>query len=453
MSVIIPISSLTIEQQQAIINHAVVKSKESFHDIKMKWKNPRYQPRRKILNFYKIENDNVYLPYAFANCLLQRCINLERNYPELQFQFNGQLLENQTSIVNEALQHLTTLGTTTLAVYPGCGKTVMASYLSSILKGLTLVVVTMRNLLGQWKETFNQLTTAGVWVVGEKIPDNDINIIISMDGQIDKIPVEIIPMISILIIDECHLFCTPSSLPSLLFCQPRYIVALSATPERADGMDTIIKLLCGYHQVKRTIPKFINVYQLNTNVDYTIKLTTNGDSDWKSYVDDIIDNEFTNNLIIHLTQKCKRHKILIMTPRIKHAEQLYNKLKECGEQVDYMYGNKEKYEDSRILVGGTTKVGVGFDDKRATGDTWNGCRINLLIWCITLKDAAAIEQIIGRVCRSDNPQVIVLTNNCHISQNHWKKIKRYINKDNKGKCNELQLSTVLNTNDFIPYFE
>ena len=51
--------------------------------------------------------------------------------------------------------------------------------------------------------------------------------------------------VGLVIVDEIHTICTNSFSKSLLHLFPRYLIGLSATPFRTDGMDKILELFCG----------------------------------------------------------------------------------------------------------------------------------------------------------------------------------------------------------------
>ena len=62
-----------------------------------------------------------------------------------------------------------------------------------------------------------------------------------MSGRIDKIPQELLDAVGFLIIDEAHTFCTETRIKSLLRVKPRYIISCTATPDREDGLYSMIE--------------------------------------------------------------------------------------------------------------------------------------------------------------------------------------------------------------------
>ena len=72
-----------------------------------------------------------------------------------------------------------------------------------------------------------------------------------MVGRFHKIPQEIKNMISVVIIDELHLVCIESQMSVLLGCTPKYIIGLTATFERDDGLEKMSQAILGFHRVER----------------------------------------------------------------------------------------------------------------------------------------------------------------------------------------------------------
>ena len=109
--------------------------------------------------------------------------------------------------MEEAMQQLKTRGTTTLSLPTGFGKSICSVYLSSLLLqecgGLVLILTNRSTIQKGWKETILENTDAAVWVIESKIkvPER-CNIILTMDGKFQKIPAEILKLVSVLVVDD-----------------------------------------------------------------------------------------------------------------------------------------------------------------------------------------------------------------------------------------------------------
>ncbi len=109
-------------------------------------------------------------------------------------------------------------------MYPGFGKTILGASLASRVKLMTVILVHREILTVQWKKTFEDFTTAKVWIVGEKNPPSECDVIICMDTRWHLIPKFMKDACGFLIIDEAHAFCTPTHVGCLLAFHPKYMI-------------------------------------------------------------------------------------------------------------------------------------------------------------------------------------------------------------------------------------
>lgn len=417
MSVRIPRSQLSEVQQQAIRTSLCFLPKVSFYEAN------RFSSERKSVIFYQVDQNDIILPYMFAKGLLERSPSDERIYPTDSFNFTGTLRDYQRPVADEALQQLLTLGTTLLGVYPGFGKTIVSAYLAAQFGLLTLVLYNRTVIETQWSSTFTQFTNAGIWVIGHPPPEK-INVILCMDAQFNKLPLPYRQQIGFLIIDEGHLFCTPSHIDCLLGTEPKYIVVATATPTRDDGMEVMLQAMIGLHGVFRASQKYHQVYRFITGIKPVIQQNRHGDLDWSALVTDLCNDPIRNGYILALVKTYPDYKIGILTWRKEHAFHLHEWLSSMGESVAVMAGNRKNYSDSRVLVGTISKIGTGFDEQSACSD-FAGERINLLIMVGTTKSDKVIEQTLGRAFRSDLPNIIVFTDEVASIKKHWSIMKHW----------------------------
>jgi len=383
--------------------------------------------------------NEVVLPYVFGNILMGQHINSQRSYPGGRYNFTGTLLPHQVPIVQQASQHLNTIGTTTLNVYPGCGKTAMSAYLGSAIDGLTLVIFPIKTLEMGWANTYKQFTNASVWLNdGHNPVPSSCNVILTMDTQFHKIPKEILPMVRTLIIDEAHMFCVPSRIGYLLSIFPQYIIACTATLERTNGMETIIHSICGTHAITLKSPKKFIVYRVNTGIKTQIEKTKSGDSNWPKLVKDLCEDPLRNALIVDLVERNTDHKIMILTWNKAHAYFLSKILNDRGTKSDVLAGNKNSYKDSRVLVGTISKLGTAFDEQSGVCVDWGGIRSNMMILVGSTKSLSGLEQFTGRVFRAEFPVIIDLVDNNDICKRHWYERKKWYEAD----CRNGEIQTV-----------
>ncbi len=423
MSIVIPLTSLTDDQLQIIQKLLLIKPKPSFKQFKKNNYYTKPNPKSEPICLYYIDvvKKTISLPYAFCRTLLR--LPIPSYHPSIPFIFTKKLYEQQVQIAEDALNDLHKLGSATLNLATAFGKTVIACYLSALLGKLTLVLLTSVTLVDQWYKSYLEFTDAKVWAVGSKQgpPTDGINVILCMDTRFEQLPQEVLQYIGTVIYDEAHTFCTPGRVKCILGVQPQYIISATATLNREDGLHSIIEYTCGLHRIIKISRKPFLVYKYNTGIEIEIEQTKQGTPDWNKMTLAQAKSEKRNGLIEQLIICNMNLKILILTWRSgEHAVPLSNMLKNKGYNVDYMAGTKRSYHDSHILVGTIKKIGTGFDEKAACED-FNGVRINLLLLVGSTQSVELLEQIAGRVFRSDFPQIIHFVDDCPISFNHWKK--------------------------------
>lgn len=431
MAVRIKLDDLTPKHRESIRKCLYMQPKSAGY-----FKQKRFVNTKNPILMYYIDKPNgeIVLPYTFGNSLIGRHINSSLTYPASRYSFLGNLRPNQVPVSQEALGHLNTCGTTTLGLYPGFGKTILSAYLASKLGGLTLIVFPSLMIKQGWISTFEEYTNAKVWVNDNKndMP-SECNVILTMDTSFHKIPKEVLTMVSILVIDEAHLFCTPSRVHCLLGCYPKYVIACTATLDRSDGMHSIIHAVCGKHQISKLNQKRFSVYRLLTGIKTDISKTKQGNADWAKLVRDLAFDPLRNAFIVDLIERNSEHKIMVLTWNKEHAVFLKELLVDRGISADVLAGNKSTYTDSRVLVGTISKVGTGFDEKMACLD-FGGRRSNMMILTGSTKSLAGLEQIVGRVFRAEYPTIIDFVDNNRISKSHWyQRRKWYEDPDRNGE--------------------
>lgn len=380
-----------------------------------------------FFNFDRSKNV-VYLPFTLGTTLFPEFRPPLPMNGKSPFNFVGNLLEHQVSIVDEAITLLRQNHTTLLEVFPGCGKTVMAAKLASLVKldkPLILVLIHLATLQPQWLNTFAEFTDAKVWVVGSKTTlTPDTNVIICMERQFDKISTDVRERVGFLIVDEAHAFCTKGRAHTWIGTQPHYTLALSATPERADGMHSMIHAVVGLDKVFRPFEKKHLVYRFGTRIQPPLVKRRDGRIDWQKLVRYLCENELRNEYLFGFIDANPEFKIGVVTWSYDHAVFLHDELKRRQYSVAILAGNKKTYSDSSILIGTIAKIGTGFDEKTACPD-FGGQRINMLIMMGTTRSEPLIQQILGRAFRAQVPHIVVFVDEASVTKNHWYVIRKW----------------------------
>lgn len=311
--------------------------------------------------------------------------------------------------------------------------TIMGAWLAYILGYMTLIYMHRGTIMQQWLVTFLKCIPglAGrIWLVGERYPEltGPPAVILCMDGRYDAIPANIMDMVGTLIIDEAHLFCTPSRVGPLLRPRPRYIIAETATPERDDDMHLMIQSIVGTHGIFMTSKDPYIVVQLETNIlveETKNKFGTNYDLLCK----ELCANPQRNEMAINIVKTNPQHKFMILTKLADHVRLLELLFQMAQIRVGTLYRNKSDYSDSQVLIGTMPKMGVGFDEENACKD-FQGVKSNVLILMGSVKKYQQYEQYRGRVMRASAPIVIWFNDRNKTVRNHLKQLEEWIGKTN-----------------------
>jgi len=318
--------------------------------------------------------------------------------------------------------------------------TIIGAYIAAHYGYLTVILMHRTTLLKQWQQTFQKVTDARTWVVGEESMPALFNVIICLDKRVEKIPIEIRHRVGMMIIDEAHAFCTESQVPRFLGFHPRYIISETATLERDDDMHRMIVAICGEHHIFREMKRKFYVYKIFTGIIGEREERKNGPGVvWHTLAKSLAFNPIRNKIIMELVTKNPTFKIVILTGYIDHAKLLYQMFVKIGESVDLLCGNKKNYRDSRILIGTINKIGTGFDEASFCDD-FGGVKINLGILVHSIAKKQLLEQTVGRVFRADFPNIMHLVDDDKTIKNHWTKAKSWY-KSKGGIIQEIDLHT------------
>jgi hypothetical protein len=375
-----------------------------------------------IIPLFLVDGNDVLLPYIFGRKLTKKeNINKEQR----SFEFKGSLFQHQIDIFKEAIEKITISKSIILSLYPGFGKTIMGAAISSHLKKRTIITIVQTVLPKQWIEAFGKFTTSNVIVFDGKTKIKDEHdVVIVTVGYIEKIPPNIRKTFGTLIIDEAHSFCTKTRITSLLNFEPEFIIAETATFDRPDGGEVMMKTIVGLEMIHIPLKKQFKVIKVNTNIKPESKLNARGKVDWNHLIKSLVSNSNRNDLITSWILNNINQKSLLLTDRKELITEITKRLDHHNIKYDFLCGNKKTYSDSPILLGTYSKIGVGFDEKNACPD-FSGIRISLVYMCFSTKQHWLLEQSAGRGFRSDFPTIVDFVDDHKICQSHYKKREKW----------------------------
>jgi superfamily II DNA or RNA helicase len=152
---------------------------------------------------------------------------------------------------------------------------------------------------------------------------------------------------------------------SMRYLVPRYLIGLSATPYRPDGLNALFDLYFGTTKIIRKLFRKHTVYRVNTGFKPEVSLNKMGKVDWGSVIESQCSDEKRNEMIIKVIKHFSDRVFLVLCKRVNQANYLLERLEEEGEDVTSLIGKNQVYEQkSRILIGTSGKLGTGFDHPR-----------------------------------------------------------------------------------------
>lgn len=280
---------------------------------------------------------------------------------------------------------------------PGFGKTLLGAKMFEQRACSTLIIVNKNMLLEQWRDRFVEYfdyKRADIGFLGKS--KNKLN------GKIDvatmqslKNSPEIINNYSFVIVDECH------HIPAVTFEQivkqfyGKYILGLSATPKRKDGLDPILFQQLGDISYEYKKKKTFNNKLEIIRTDFISEA-----DNYATLINELCVDETRNGLIIEQIKLHQDRKILILTDRIEHINALEKLLE--NEQIDYVsiHGSMSKKEQSEkiklvesksLILATTSYFGEGIDFPH----------LNTIIFATPISYYGRLIQYLGRIGRGN----------------------------------------------------
>lgn len=408
MSLRIFLKHLTADQIDKINTELVVEEPPN--------KYTQFAKPKRIYGFNLNPDNTVSIPFAYALDLgLKR--RKREDFSQRIVRFAAEIREQQKEVYDESLKNLSSRGYTLLSLPTGFGKTFLSIKLSTVTKMKTLIIVNKIVLMNQWSDSIKKFCPDAKVQLLKKEVEDDVDFYIINAMNVPKKSYESLKDIGTVIVDECHLIMAEMISKCMNYLSPRYLIGLSATPYRNDGMDAFIGYYFGNDKIIKTLRREHTVYKVITDFKPFYTLTENGKVNWGSLLESQSMDEERNMLIVSIAQKYRDRNILILSKRVEQCNFIYEKLKDEGENVALLAGKEQEFERScRILVGTTSKCGTGFDF----------AKLDTLILASDVKEY--FVQVLGRVLRRPDvcPLVFDLLDDNPILLSHFfERVKVY----------------------------
>ena len=301
-----------------------------------------------------------------------------------------------------------------------------------MIKKKTIVVVHKEFLMNQWIERIKfALPTAKIGIIqGEKCEIEQSDIIIGMLQTLSMrdFPENRFDEIGHVIIDECHRIPSRVFSKALMKINSNYMLGLSATPNRKDGLTKVLKYYIGdiIYSVKsfdKNVVKVERYILKSENESYNKEvLNYRGQVQMATMINNIANCSNRTKLIIERIVKeineNENRQILILSDRREHLDEMYKLSIDAGiTSIGYYVGGmkKEKLKESencKLILGTYPMAKEGLDIPT----------LNALILATPISD---IVQSIGRIDRVKHiniePLIIDIVDNFSIFGNQSRK--------------------------------
>ena len=290
----------------------------------------------------------------------------------------------------------------------GYGKTFMALNIAVLLRRRLLIVVDKEFLMNQWKsEIDNFIQGARVGILqGNKVQIDaekyDITICMIQTICRREFPEGFFDEYGFTIFDECHHLGAAYFCQALKKIQTRYMLGLSATPDREDGLSKVFEYHLGepvYKNTKREPDKDAVVkavwFSSEDPVYSEVPVNWRGEPVTAKLLNQVAEFEPRNNKILGLIDEYAQDKdrfILILSDRISQLEWFENALTKTKYLHGYYIGGMKqaKLDDNadkcQILLATYQMCSEGFSVKK----------LNTVILATPRKN---VEQSTGRIFR------------------------------------------------------
>lgn len=375
----------------------------------------RYQwQTEQVLRFYRYTADGWHLPRGAMGLLIYFCRELgvsyqiddqRRSLEPVPFTFAGELRGYQHRAVNEVLSR--DFGV--LEAPTGSGKTTMALAVISERKQPTLIIVHSKELLNQWRDRIQQFLGipgkeigqigGGKFQIGKQVTVGIINSIYPVARDIRQ-------HFGMIVVDECHRCPSRTFSEAVSAFDSRFMLGLSATPYRRDGLSSLI----GWH-LGRTVKiaaSELSCQDIIKKVQVRARHTAftswrDTRNEYSTVLSELSANNRRNRLIIRdLSREAENPGVcLVLSDRAEHLHEL-SFLAHCAGIDDraVLTGQTSKREReaivSRLAAG---QIKVLFATGQLIGEGFDARSLGVLFLATPIKFSGRLIQYLGRILR------------------------------------------------------
>lgn len=367
------------------------------------------------LSFYSYEGPALILPRGYIRKLMgilnkhgiiYHIEDQTRTLAPVDFTLKAELRPYQEAAIQDIIKRRFGV----LQAPPGAGKTVIALSVIAHRKQQALVIVHTKELLYQWQAracSFLGMAKDEVGLIGDGHRRIGNRLTIALVHSLYKAGEEVPGNVGFLIVDECHHTPARTFTDAVSRFDSMYMLGLSATPYRRDGLTRTIYLYLGdrVHEIghqelieeKHIMPA--QIVARETDFDYPDPA-----EDYQGCIEALTQDDARNEMILaDVEAETARGGgiALILSDRTEHCRKLHCELMARGIDTKILTGSTKKKEreqtvtelntnQARALVATVQLIGEGFDLKQ----------LSSVFLATPIKFSGRLKQAVGRVIRT-----------------------------------------------------
>lgn len=350
--------------------------------------------------------NSIYIPkfYGIERYGMPQKIKMNEG-SNIDIKFNGDLRPEQKPIEEIYLKSANEIGGGIISLKCGGGKTVLALHIISMLKKKTIVIVHKDFLMTQWYDRIKQfLPDAKIGKIQQNtidIENKDIVLSMVQSLSMKEYPEDTFTSFGLAVFDECHHLGAEVFSKSMQKVSSKYMLGLSATPNRKDGLRKVFEWYIGpvVYMTKDKNEDYVEVQLINydsSDQKYCKEEKTfKGDACMPRMINNICEYYPRTKMMLDLVDKYYKEsrKILILSDRREHLNIMEKYIHEniapnnVGQYVGGMKPSQLHLSQEKDIILGTFSMAS------------EGMDIPKLNTCILGSPKSDVEQSVGRIFR------------------------------------------------------
>ncbi len=389
---------------------------------------------------YRESKNKFYVPrfYGMKTYGDPKYIKINTGNP-VQLQFNGTLREHQIPAVQKYLACAKKKGCGLLELYCGAGKTVCTLKIIADLGVKTLIIVHKTFLMNQWEERIREfLPTARVGKIQAEIIDignKDIVLGMLQSLSMKEYPLTLFQSFGLTVIDEVHHISAEVFSRALFKVVTPYMLGLSATMKRKDGLTKVFKMFLGdivYKKAREGTDKVLvkAIHYEHNDAKYKKEhYNFRGHINYAIMIKQLCEFQPRTDFIIQCIQDTLKENSDQQIMVLGHNKSILTYMHNCIKKLNfatvgyYIGGMKErdlKISESKQIIIATYKMAE------------EGLDIKTLTTLIMVTPKTDVCQAVGRILRKKLKEHLIMDiiDQHPVFKRQWIKRRRYYKKQN-----------------------